>query len=762
MQCKSIASVMGVLFIVNPVVFVQAEESTSVIEEVVVTARYKEESVQDSPVAVTAFSALMLEKMTAQDLRDVGPATPNVHIQPVVTFPNSAAIHIRGMGGQNIESTNEMRTGVSINGVFMSRPIASLIDFFDVESVEVHRGPQGTTFGKNSLAGGISIATKKPDGTFEYATELTAGNEGRLDFRGAVQFPIIEDVLSGRITALLQNYDGHFKNRVNGKNLSGEDIDSVRATLVWTPTSDFKATLIGTWMEERSDAPGGDDDSDPGQLITFLFAGAPFNWTGEPDDGAFTVGRDALEFHNTDQNSATLLLDWDIGNFTIASVFGWVETDGFIASDFDQTELPFFPTFRDQVHDQTSFEVRLHSNFSDSDGLMGKLEFVVGYFYFEQEHEMVQSFPTLGPSADYAHQDGESRAIFGQIIYAFSDDLNLTLGVRRSDEKKDFERNSGTFLPSISAADPNSVPSISEMARLPTPLGGKLDSDNTSVKIGLDYHFNENLMGFVSFSQGFKAGEFGARADSEFTIGPTDDEESDSYEIGIRSDLMDGRLRLNATLFNTTFENLQFGVFFPSNNITGQETANQNIGESTNRGVELEITAVPIDGLTLQGSFGYLDAEYDKFCADLDGPGPAVNPTSSCGGQVTLLPGGDYLVDEDHTSQVLSRAPERQIYFSAEYRWNTNFGGLFIRAAGNYESEFFTSNNHPKSLTGAYTLWDASLGWTSPDDRWRIQAWCKNCGDKLYTSGLTPTAQFFNQHFWGVPRMYGVTLGFRN
>ncbi|HEY5679860.1 MAG TPA: TonB-dependent receptor [Pseudomonadales bacterium] len=737
------------------------EESARPIEEVVVTARYREETAQESPTSVTAFNSVMLEQITAQDLRDVGPASPNVHIQPVVTFPNSAAIHIRGMGQQNIESTNEMRTGVSINGVFISRPIATLIDFFDVETVEVLRGPQGTTFGKNSLAGGLAVTTKRPDGSFDYAAELTGGNEGRLDFRGAIQFPIIEDKLSARISLLMQNYDGHFKNRVNGEDLNGEDIDTIRGTIVWTPTDTFEATLIGTWLEERSDAPGGDDRSDPcpTQILSCIFT--------EPDDGAFTVGRDALDFHNTDQNSITGIINWDIGSFTLTSVTGWMETDGFIASDFDQTEIPFFPTFRDQVHDQFSQEVRLHSDFAGRQDFLGNLELVLGLYYFEQEHELVQSFPTLGnpSSADYGHQDGESKAVFGQAIYAITEDLNLTFGIRYTDEEKEFERNSGTLYGTqISAADPDSAPSISEMAGQVMNVTGELDSDNTSIKVGLDYRINDDVMVFATYAEGFKAGEFGARASSAFTLGPTDDEESRSYEIGIKSDWMDGRLRVNATAFYTEFENLEFGVFFPSeDNPTGQETSAQNIGEATNKGFELEITAVPVDGLTLRGSLGLLDAEYDEFCADLDGPAVEVNPVSDCGGQVQDLGGGRYLVDIDQTDKELSRAPETQIYLSAMYEWNTSIGGFFVRGAGSYESEYFSDGvlNHPQAETGDFWLWDASAGWVSNDDKWRVQAWCKNCGDKEYTSGLTPTANFFNQHFWGLPRMYGLTLAFQ-
>lgn len=739
-----------------------SQETTSqqAIEEIVVTARYRAESVQDSPTSITAFNQVLLEKITAQDLRDVGPVTPNVRIQPVTTFPNSAAVHMRGMGTQNIESTNEMRAGISINGVFMSRPIATLLDFFDVDSVEVLRGPQGTTFGKNSLVGGIAVNTIRPDGTFDYKTEFTAGNYGRRDLRGAVQFPIIEDKLSMRVSALLQNYDGHFKNRVDGSRLNGEDIDTVRATLSWTPTETIEATLIGHWLKERSDAPGGDDASDPDQLLSILFQGPPFFWTGEPDDGVFTVGRDALDFHKTDQNSLTAIVNWDLGEYTLTSVTGYIETDGFIASDFDQTEIPFFPTFRDQVHDQFSQEVRLQSNYMGREGFLSNLEWVVGLFYFEQEHELVQSFPTLGPSADYGSQDGDSRAAFGQAIYALTPDLNVTLGVRHTREKKKFKRNPGRFLPEIDAQDPSSVPSISEMAATTMTVFGDLDSSNTTYQIGFDYHFTDNIMGYASYAQGFKAGEFGARANSSFTVGPTDDEEADSYEIGVKSEWFDGRLRANATLFYTNFEGLQFEVFIPSDNITGQETAAQNIGEATNKGFELELTAVPMDGLTLQATLGLLDAEYDEFCADLDGPSAAVNPVSDCGGRVVDLGNGTFLIDEDQTFRELSRAPETQAYLSADYEWPTEIGRFFVRGSGNYESSFFTDGvlNHPEAKTGGFWLWDASGGWRSTDERWRLQVWCKNCSDKEYVAGLVPTANFFNQRFWGLPRTYGLTL----
>ena len=733
--------------------------STSGIEELVVTARYREESTQDIPIALTAFSEGMLQKLAAQDLRDVGPESPNVRIQPVVTFQNSAAVNIRGMGGQGIESTEEMRVGISINGVFTSRPIATLTDLFDVDKIEVLRGPQGTTFGKNSLAGGINMTTKRPDGKWGFDGEVTGGNYGREDYRVAVEAPILQDVLSIRVAGLAQNYDGHFTNRVNGKNLGGEGLDVVRGTLVYTPVESFDATFIYTYLNENSSAPGGEADNDPTQIMCVVF-----HWCGEPDSDPFTVGRDALDFANTDQKGGTLIMNWNVGMVTLTSVTGWAATDDFIASDFDQSEVPFFPTFRDQTHDQFSSELRAHSNFAEQSGFLHNLDLVVGLYYFEQEHELVQSFPTLGPSADYAHQNDDTWAVFSQAIYAFTDKLNYTFGIRYTSENKDFRRNSGTFIAGMKPYDPSTIPSIAFMANQVMNVTGNLDSNNTSIRTGVDYRFTDKIMGYAMYSQGFKAGEFGARAASNFTVGPTKDETSDSYEIGVKTSWLDDTLQLNVTGFYTTYDHLGFGVFIPSpNNPTGQETSAQSIGQATTYGAEIETTWLPIEHLTLQASLGLLHAEYDEFCADLDGPSVAVNPVSNCGGKVTLLPDGTYLIDVDNTNLELPRAPEEDLYLEAEYELPTAIGPITARIGTNYEDKFFTDGvtNNPKALTGDYWLWDSSVTWNSNDGAWRLQAWCKNCGDKTYEMGFTPTANFFNQKFWGNPQTYGLTLGYK-
>lgn len=768
-------------------------QTTDRIETMTVNLRFREERVQDTPIAVTPFSSVQLAKIVAQDLRDVAPSSPNVHLVPVATFPNSAAISIRGIGIQGIESTEEPRVGVSVDGIFLARPIATLIDLFDVDSVEVLRGPQGMTFGKNSLSGGLNVTTKRPDGSFGWDTEFTAGRFDRFDFRGAVQFPIVEDKLSARISVMSQNYGGEYRNRVNGRRLGGEDILSARATVVWTPTDNFDFTLIGTWLRERSDAPGGDNrpDCTPGdpafpQVLCFLVnptTGEPY--TGEPDDGPYVVGRDAPEDHDTDQWMLIGEANWDLGSVVLTSLTGYVDTDDLINSDFDQTEILFFPTFRDQVHYQFSEELRIASDFAHMDGFLSQLDIVLGFYYLKQKHELVQSFPTLNNSADYTTQEHEHIAGFGQIIWHATNKLNVNFGVRYNHETKEFFRNPGTeFLPSefmlvdFATGDlfPENRPSIPFMRdQLPSngvPLViGDISRDRVMFKAGVDYRFNDEVLAYFQFSQGYKAGAFGARASSLLTAGPTDDETADSYEIGLKTDLFDRRVRLNLTGFYMDLNNLEFALFIPNPlNPTGQETLADNIASAQVKGIELELTAKPTDRWTFEASVGVLDSQYKDFCADINGPSFFdAAPISPCGGRVANLsdPGstgpGSYLVDEDNTFLRLPRAPKLQLYFAAEYTYPLgNAGYLTARASVSYSSSFYTEGtNHPKGFEDGYALVDASLTWESYEGNWSVKVWGKNITGALYERALTPTANFFNQHFYGQRSTWGVTLAWR-
>lgn len=760
-----------------------------VIEEIIVSVRYREESLQNVPSAVTAFDTGMLEDLVVMDFQDLSRSSPNVNIQQVNQFPNAAAVHIRGIGDQRIESTEEPRAGISVDGLFFTRPGSSNIDFFDVASVQILRGPTGVNFGKNSLAGGMAVETIQPSGQLSGKFDINAGNYGREEYRVAVDSPQVGD-WAFRLSYLYKQYDGHFRNRFDGtprgafgapreftlpvdKKLGGEDVSSGRLQSLWTPSENVDLRLIYNWTRDNSDPTPGDTASDdgsdprfPAQLACILQQGCP-----EPDDGPFRLGRDYYSKSDIDQDAFTGILNWDFGGVALTAIAGHIETDDVFLNDFDQTEFFFFPTSRDQTHQQSSLEVRLANSDSST-----KLDWVVGAFYMDQEHELTQNFPTLGFSsgdtffatADYTTQEATSRALFGQAIYAYSDRMNVTFGLRYTEEEKDFYRDPAISTPEITY-DPATHFSYSfartlAIADLSDDILADLSTDHVDYKLAVDYQVGPNAMLYGQVATGFKAGEFGARANSPQTALPTDDEEAISYEIGLKSEWWDNRLRLNLAAFWANYENLQFGVFAPSANVTGQETLNQNVGEATTKGLELDLSAHLTDRFTLNINAGYLDAAYDEFCTDLDGASTYNSiPTSSCG-DVTELADGTFLVEEDQSDLELSRAPRFNYHINGEYRLPLadGWGEVTALLSYTYIDEYFSDStiNHPAGETGDFGTWDGSLAWSNSDGALRVAIWGKNLSDEENISGLTPTANFFNQRFWFPPRTYGINLSY--
>ena len=740
-------------------------------EEIIVTARFRNETLQDVPQAISAFDERSLKAAAARDITDLAPSTPNISIQPVATFSNSAAIYVRGLGAQGIESTEESPVGISLDGVFITRPVATMLDTFDLDRVEVLRGPQGTSFGKNSLAGGIAAYTKNPGRDWGVQAELTVGNYGRMDARAAVDMPLIEDTLAVRLVASKETYDGFFTNRFNGKKVGGQDRLTLRGTVVFTPGDVLDVNLKAFVVRDRSSAPGGDTAPDRTKILYALLG------FEEPNDGPYTIGRDFPADHDTDQLGVIGNVGLNFGQLQVKSITGYIETDDFNDSDFDHSEVFFFPTFRIQSHRQFSQELRLQSDFSDRDDALSRLNLVLGGYYLKQSFELGHAFPTLPAlvngsglgSEEFVAQDNTAKALFGQAIYGITDRLNVTLGVRQSWESKDYFRDPiGTLLPGFFTSR-DMVKSLAEMEaianeNLANGIAFKIKnkSKRTTFKAGIDYKVTDDVMVYGGYSQGYKGGGFGARAATPISAGPTKDNTSELFEAGIKGDFFDRLLRLNLTGFVTKFKELEFGVFVPNPDVpSGQETTQQNIGAATTKGIELEATLRPSQNFRLSANVGYLDAKYTDFCADVNGPSAfAGTPTSTCG-DVRQLDNGTWLIDEDYKHLKLVRAPKWQTQVSADYTVPLgNAGSLNFRAAALYRSTFHsTVMNDAAGKTGDFVLVDGSIGWESDDGRFRALLWGKNLTNKHYVAALTPTAQYFIQRFYGAPRTFGLTLG---
>lgn len=744
----------------------QAAAPSAGVDEIVVTARFKTESVQDAPQAISAFGEVQLEKMGARDISDLAVASPNVTILPVAFARTAAAINIRGMGAAGFESTEESPTGISVDGIAVTRPAASMIDTFDMQRVEVLRGPQGTSFGKNSLAGGIAAYTKNPGSDFGWAVEGTLGNYGRADLKAAVDLPIVPDKLAVRLVGAAETVDGWFRNRVDGTRIAKGDTLTFRGTILFTPTEDISLNVKLFKIRDRSEQPGADVINDRSKLL-YLVGG----WE-EPNDGPYRIGRNFLDEQTIDQWGVIANAEVDLGAVTLTSITGYIDTDDTQKTDLDQSPVSFFHQLRDQKHHQFSQEVRLASDFSDMDGAISRLSLVLGGYYLDQSFAMTAAYPAIvlrPANQDVVQQDNVAKAIFGQAIYGVTGRLNVTLGLRHSWESKDYLRDPLGVALTSAISDIDQMTPLDDMLDLArtraaagTALQGSYDRQRTTMKAALDYKVTDDVMAYFTYAQGYKGGGYGARAATLTTMGPTKDNTSEMFEIGMKGDFLDRTLRFNLTAFQTKFKNLQFGLFFANPNVpSGQETAEQNIGAATTRGLEMETVWRATDGLTLNANVGYLFNKFTDFCADLNGPQAyGTPPTSNCGGLITRLPNGTYLVDEDHTDLKLSRAPRWSVQTGAEYRFDLgDAGSLSARGSLAYKSAYFLGGtNEPVTRSGDYTIVDGSLSWESANGRLRAVLWGKNLTDRVYNNGVVPTANLFIQRYYSPPRTFGLTL----
>lgn len=743
---------------------------SGVIETVTVTARKRAESEQKTPVAVTALGPEQLDKLFVHDLADLNHQAPNFTIEGVgAIHRNAAVIYSRGVGYSGVDMGQDPAVGVSVNGVFSTRNIGMMSNMEDVDHVEILRGPQGTLFGKNTVGGVINITTKKPGDEFSVEAMVRGGNYGRFDYFAAADLPINE-TLAARVSFQSQYSHGPFRNAYTGPVqplfapfaprplaswLGGDNIKTVRGTLVWNPSTAFEADLVITYMDDRSPSVGGQNGSTPTRLApvpgsgafpcppaipdpdghgclapdAILFFGHPgFDYRTPglayplgPND-AYTVYRNFPSGDFQDTFHSSLNMRYHLDGFDIVSVTGYIHDSNMSYSDYDDTELNFFQSTFGLHSRQYTEELRLES--TDT----GPLKWQVGGLFsgrtWDGTQQFYSVFPGLNTNIDFARQTDTAIAAFGQIDYSITDELTVTGGIRYTTESKNILR-----VPSHPAALP-AVPLV--------PLPGQEPSmtwDNTSYYLGANYQIDEDKMAYASFSTGFVAGGFNTRVDSSFlAFTPYQPETVEAFEVGFKSDWLDHRLRVNLAAFSNHYGNLQVGAFIPGG---GLQQAIVNNAFETARGVEFEGTVIPVDGLNLSASVGYLDAHYTSFTANVLGTGV-----------------------HDFSGLRVARAPKWTTRVEASYLIELgSMGTLTPDTSYAYESAHFTDlTNNPVGFQKAYGLWNASLTYDEPENRWSVSLWGKNLGDVAHRMSAVPSSGFFTQLYFDQPRTYGVDL----
>ncbi|MEP5937249.1 MAG: TonB-dependent receptor [Erythrobacter sp.] len=703
--------------------------SSDGIPEILVTARKRVEPLQSTPVAVTALGGEALERIQATDLSDLSGRAPNVTINTIGNFGSSVSVFIRGIGNGDPGSTVDPAVGIYVDGVYLPRTVNSSLDLFDVEQVEVLRGPQGTLFGRNTTAGAINYRTKRPTGESAARGTITLGSFGQRDLRISAETPLIEDVLAVKVSAFSQEHDGFFTNTFVGgpgarapRDAGRTSTFSLRPTVLFTPTDNFELTLIGEYYNENSDNLPTINISQPGQLLQVFHSPPVFEAGAEVRAFPFNVEG----FSDIEVFGLTAEANWEIGPGTATLVSNYRDTTDFNNNDTDGTPASFFETLRETPHEQFSSELRYDWELNDN------INVIAGVFYFRQkfflQRDTFLDITNTGTATELRSQGGQTHrnyAAFAQIDYDVTDRLSISLGGRYTYEEKDFF--SSLFRPVALGLSPR--------------INLSDTWSNFGPKVGFDYRLTDDALVYGSYSKGFKSGGFSVRGSTATALGPFDEESVDAFEIGLKADWFDNRLRTNIAIFQSNYSDLQRTVIRSSTDPNNpQETITDNAANATVKGIEMEVTAVPVDGLQLDFSMGYIDAKYDEFLADLNNDG----------------------IVTDNSDLPLSRAPKWTLGAGASYRADLGSAGeLTLRGDWIYvDNQNVLANGAAIGEIPSYNVLDASIRWDLPDDRFHVTVFAKNVNDEIFVSSLTNVAALFNFNQISPPRRYGVTFGF--
>lgn len=723
------------------------------LEDIVVTARRISESLQDTPVAVSAFTGAAIENKFATDIRALAGDVPNVVITNVPGF-NAASIGIRGQSTGDIILTFEPAVGVVVDDFVLAHVQTQLFDLFDVDRIEVLRGPQGTLFGKNTVGGVVNVITKRPEPGFSGEVRLGYSSFNTKDVKAAINIPLASN-LYFRAAGSFQESDGYYRLTKNndvdgfegvpgrGQRWGGSRYFSGRAKLLWEPTDDTNIMATYEILRDRGDSPPSVNETPPGFLIDVVgfpgiqtTGGSPYKTGTTLCEGSASaptcVG--TLKGHRVDVDGFYLrgehTMD-DVGTITV--VGGWRRVQSKLPSDYTGENAYLFVSTREDVRKQYSLEARFSSDFSDV------LKFTVGGMYWGQKLDAnATSFlgflrflgdPTAltDPNQSTANYKVDSYAIFGEAEYKVADPFSVFLGARYTKEQKDF------------SVQPQVRRSLIETGFWPQYSDSKKFSKPT-MRAGYRWEIAPGINNYFTYSQGYKSGGYNEQAMSATSALPFKEETADSFELGFKTETADRKLRVNVAAFYVKYNDLQRDAVVPFidpiTGLPGQETRTTNAGKAHVKGIELEISAAPVPGLTLGASMGWQKAKYDEFSTDVNGDG----------------------INDDASYLKLRNAPQWTASGNVHYEFPPmDWGVVSLNADINYQSEYeSTTLNADYSQGEARTLVGASIGWTDPDERYRIAVFGRNLLDQVYRVSANSVAGLFNFTNYAPPRSFGV------
>ncbi len=768
------------LFIAIPV-FAQSADAQVGLEEIQVTARRRTESLQDVPIAVTAFSGAELEKLGATDITFLSQTTPNITLEVSRGTNTTLTAFIRGVGQQDPVAGFEAGVGIYVDDIYLNRPQGAVLDVYDVERVEILRGPQGTLYGRNTIGGAIKYVTKRLGEEPSLKLRLNGGTYGQHDIIATAEMPLNETVRVGGSVAYLQR-NGFGENINTGEEHYDKDILAFRGSVELTPTPQLFIRLSGDYLEDDSSPKSGH------RLIPGLFSGAPVL------DDVFDTRAGITGRFGAEQYGGSALVEYELNDkVTLKNIFAYREDEGYQLIDFDSLPVADVDVPTLYQNDQLSEEFQI---LYTDDAVSG----VVGFYYLDasafNEFDVVlaQTGDLIGLPGLNANTLGnvetETWSVFGDFsidldaAFGMDSSLELNVGGRYTEDT----RNSTILRRTFIGGNSETFGGTATLIATTSDFNGEAKYTDFSPRVSLSWQPNDNQTLYLSYSEGFKGGSFDPRAQS--TAAPdlnndgvtTDDEifdfinfdpeEITTYEVGAKSTWADGKVTTNIALFYSDYTNVQvpgsIGVDTTGDGINDSFSGiTTNAGAADFLGIELEGRAylaenIGVDGDTIIADFalGWLDGEYDEFIAAV---------TDATTGETSLQDVSD--------ERSIQNTPEWTGSVRLSYNRPTDLfgegGTLSLLGAWSYKSlthQFEVPNQFLDQP--AYSLFDASIVWTSDDGRYQLGLHGKNLTDKEYkvagynfasadgtasTLGLEGIASAF----YGPPRTVTATLEVR-
>lgn len=740
---------------------VSAHTMGQTLEEIVVTAQKKTESLQDVPISVNAVSGDFLDNSGVANLEEMSSFVPNLDISD---SPGSNSIKIRGLGTGSGTSSFEQSVGLYVDGIYAARSRQFQVPFMDVERVEVLRGPQGVLFGKNSIAGAVSVISAKPSEAFE--AEISAKYEmeyGSYEAQGFVSGQLADN-LYGRLAVKTTDNEGYIDNEVLNEDWPETDSDAIRATFVWDATDDTKVTfkLEQAELDEKGNhfqLIDRDETAPPTAGVAGMFdLGIRYALATTSDEDFKLDDKTYVNnqnFLSLDSENYSIQVNHSIGEYELTYIGGYSEYESSASNDADFSALEYISDDSSEDYDQVSHEIRLASPIGET------FEYMLGAYYIDRELEysrfadgsydffdvVASDFNPGGPQnfmppaallgmgisayGDLNHtqvkaytEEAEAWSVFFQGTWHITDNLRATLGARYSEETKEV---SSSFL----IADQDTLSGINDPAILGllSVFGianhtvsdlpnTKRDEENLDPAFNVQWDFSDNGMAYFNWTKATKAGGFNSsHSGQDHDFFEFEEEEAESMEVGVKLDLMEGRARLNAAYFYTEFDDLQVSYW----DAVASAFRVGNAAQATSEGVEVEATLAWTEAWTVGGNFAWLNVEYDEYIGAC--PSNANEWSASC-----VSTGG---ANQDLSGAPLADAAEWSGSLFADYITPVGDSMMFsARVDANYKHDSSSTTLDSYLDRDAYWKYNMRLALSDLDETWTVALMGKNLTDE--------------------------------